>query len=275
MNESMNHSGRSGALLIPFVAVRTPSDESNRSSSFTSNLSRQIFTSPARSSVRETVQNFFRPSRTIDNMSSVLNDGQDPSRIDPNFLQLKSSCYRSHSQPIVHENFHANSLLVNRRSEPKTTKLTQTNRQELYLPTDVDNSPRSRSSTDGNIGPTAHPETDAINPMVSTLHPNSSETGSLRSADSTASSLSAYLSAQQQQPIQQSNGNSKNEMNKSQESIFSFSSPVQKQRSMKSLIMAVATKAKATKQDNDVLVLIANWVLRSPEDFQGIEPPKQ
>ena len=58
-------------------------------------------------------------------------------------------------------------------------------------------------------------------------------------------------------------------LNKSQESMLSFSSPKQKQRSIKSLIMAAATKDKATKQDNDVLVLIASWVLRSPEDFQG------
>ncbi|CAF4361214.1 unnamed protein product [Adineta steineri] len=32
--------------------------------------------------------------------------------------------------------------------------------------------------------------------------------------------------------------------------------------------MAATTRDKSTKQENDVLVLIASWVLRSPEDFQ-------
>jgi hypothetical protein len=281
MTENINNAGRSTVLHIPFVAVRTPSDDSNRSSSFTSSVSRQTPTPTPCSSVRKTVKNFFRPSRTIDNMSSVLNNGNQSSKTDSNFLKLKSSSHLSHSQPIVYENFHYDSPFINhteqtplidRRMESKNIKLTtQLNRQELHLPLDIDCLPRSRSCTDGVITQPNHQETDSINPMVSTLHPNSSDTGSLRSADSTGSSLSAYLSAQQQLTTQQTNENPKNEINKSQESIFSLSSPVKKQRSIKSLIMAAATKAKATKQDNDVLVLIASWVLRSPEDFQGIK----
>jgi hypothetical protein len=33
--------------------------------------------------------------------------------------------------------------------------------------------------------------------------------------------------------------------------------------------MSATSKDTFTKQGNDVLYLIANWVLRSPEDFQG------
>jgi hypothetical protein len=278
MTENLNSSGRSATLHIPFVAVRTPSVDSNRSSSLTSSVSRHLSTPNPHSSARETVKDFFRPSKTIDIMSNVLNNGNHISKNNQNFLTLQSSSHLSHSQPIVNENFHCNSPFINhtertpliqRRMESKNTKPTRLNRLELRLPIDTGCLPRSRSCTDGIIIQSNNQDIDSMNPMVSTLHPNNSDTPSLRSGDSTASSLSAYLSAPQQLTTQQSNENTKNEMNKSQESIFSFSSPVQKQRSIRSLIMAAATQAKATKQDNDVLVLIASWVLRSPEDFQG------
>jgi hypothetical protein len=281
MTDNINTVGRAATLNIPYVAVRTPSDDSNNSSSFTSATSREIPTHHSRSLVRKTVKNFFHPSRTVDNMSSILNNGNHISKTDANFLKLKSSSHLSHSQPIVHENYDSDSPfmnhsehtpLIDRRMDSKhSPRRTTLNRQELHLPIDVDCIPRSRSCTDGIIAPTNHQENDSANPMVTTLHPNSSDTTSLRSADSTASSLSAYASAQQQLTTQQTNENPKNEVNKSQESLFSFPSPVRHQRSIKSLIMAAATNAKAAKQDNDVLLLIASWVLRSPEDFQGIK----
>jgi hypothetical protein len=295
MSENVNSGGHLTALSIPFVAIRTPSDDSNHSSSFTDSVSKHVSPPNPRTFVRKTVQNFFRSSKTIDNMSSILMNGNNIftniSKCNRNFLKLKSSSHLSHSQPIVNEDFHCDSSFINhseqtplieRRIESKqleisldNTKQTNFNRQELHLPNDIDCLSRSRSCTDGiGISSNNNQENDSINPVVSSLQPNNSEAGSLRSSESTVSSLSAYVSAQQQLSIQQSNENNKNELNKSQESIFSFSSPLRKERSIKSLIMTASTKDKTTKQDNDVLALIASWVLRSPEDFQGIENDK-
>jgi hypothetical protein len=303
------NSGGGGGLLsslhIPFVAVRTPSDESNRSSSFNGSPSRRISTSDAYNqgtssnnctSVRKTVKNFFRSSKTIDNMSFVLLNGNNIltniSKCNRNFFKLKSSSHLSHSQPIVTESLHCDSPFINHSEQtplierrklskqdenPDNTnnnnnQQKRLNRQGLHLQLDMDCLPRSRSCTDGIILPSNNQDIELTNPPTTTnLQPNNnSEAASLRSSDSTASSLSAYVSPQQHLLTEQTNGNNKNEINKSQESIFSLSSPVRKQCSIKSLIMAAAAKDKATKQDNDVLVLIASWVLRSPEDFQGI-----
>lgn len=223
-------------------------------------------------------------------MSNVLNYRNNIltnlSKYNRNFFKLESSSHLSHSQPIVNENFHCNSSFINhseqtplieRRNQtkhletsPDNTKPGRLNRRELHLPLEIDCLPRSRSCTESII-PSNTQENDSTTPIISSLQPNNSEAASLRSSDSTASSLSAYISTQQKLAIQQTN-----EITKSQESIFSFSSPVQKHRSFKSLIMAAAaTKDKAAKQDNDVLVLIASWVLRSPEDFQGIITKKK
>ncbi len=317
-------------LNIPFVAVRTPSDDSNRSSSHNSSPSRHLSSSDnrqqrslsnTRMSVRETVKSLFRSSKTVDNMSSTatnVNNGSTNSSVsNQNSSKLKSSSpvmnnQLSHSQPIVTEssindNIHFESPLINhseqsplidRRHESKRHSHTKTsfdskhihnnhnqkqirlNRQGLHLPLEVDGLHRSRSCADGIIMPLNNQETDLLNgtsivpAITSSLQPNHSDGVSLRSSDSTASSLSAYLSPQHPITTQlsapsQMTSNGKNEINKSQESLFSFSSPVQKQRSFKSLIMAASTKDTATKQGNDVLFLIANWVLRSPEDFQG------
>jgi hypothetical protein len=287
MTENVNGGG--GFLTthhVPFVAVRTPSDDSNRLSSFTSSVSRHN----PRPSVRKTVKNLFRSSKTIDNMSSVLNNGNhiltNCSKYNQNFLKLKSSSHLSHSQPIVNENFACDSPflhhseetpLIERRIESKhlktlvdNTKHIRSNRQELHLSIDANALPRSRSCNDGIIISSNNQENDSTNPMISSLQPNNSEGASSRSSESTISSLSAYLSTQQVLSNQE-----KKELNKSQESIFSCSSPIHKHRSFKSLAMEAATQDKATKQDNDVLVLIANWVLRSPEDFQGIEKTKR
>jgi hypothetical protein len=295
MTENVNNGGHLTALPIPFVAVRTPSDESNHSSSFNDSVSKHVSSSNPRTFVRKTVKNFFRSSKTIDNMSNILMNGNNIltniSKYNRNFLKLKSSSHLSYSQPIVNEDFPCDSSfnyhsektpLIERRIESKhlkisldNTKQTHFNRQELNLPpNDINFLPRSRSCTDGIVTSSNNQENDSTNPVVLSLQPNNSEAGSLRSSDSTVSSLSAYASAQQQLSIQQTNENNKNELNKSQESIFSFSSPLPKERSIKSLIMAATTNDKATKQDNDVLALIASWVLRSPEDFQGIENDK-
>ena len=264
-------------LQIPFVALRTPSDESNRSSSFTSSLSKPISTSNSRSIVRKSMKTFFSTSKTTDNMSNVLHNGNHLlttlSKYPGNFLKLKPSTRLSHSQPIVNENLHylhhtEQTPLIQRRKLSELSDTSPIHQQELHLPNDIDSLPRSRSCTEGGILPSANQDLDSPNPVISVLQPNSSEVGSLRSSDSTVSSLSAYMSTPQQLGIQLNN---KNDLNKSQDSIFSFSSPAQKQRSIKSLIRSVATNDKATKQDNDVLVLIASWVLRSPEDFQGIK----
>jgi hypothetical protein len=300
MTENSGGGGLLSALHIPCVAVRTPSDESNRSSSFNGTPSRRISTCDAYNqtpssntctSVRKTVKNFFRSSKTTDNMSAVLLNGNNIltnlSKYNRTFFKLKSSSHLSHSQPIVTENLHSDSPfidhseqtpLIERRNQLKhqensnnnNIQQKRLNRQGLHLQLDIDCLPRSRSCTDGIILPANNQESDSINPTTTTtnLQPNQSEAASLRSSASTVSSLSTY---QQQLLTQQTKDNVKNEINKSQESIFSLPSPVQKQRSMKSLIMAATTKDKATKQDNDVLVLIASWVLRSPEDFQGIK----
>jgi hypothetical protein len=218
-------------------------------------------------------------SNVLVNGNHILTNLSKPNR---KFLKLKSTSHLSHSQPIVNENLHYDSPFINHSEQtplierriqskhPKTSLENTKQRQELHLPHNNDCLPRSRSCTDGII-PFNNQENDSTNPIVSNLQPNNSEAASLRSSESTTSILSAYLSAQQQSSIQSTNENTKNELNKSQESIFSLSSPVPKHRSIKSLIMATTTKDKAAKQDNDVLVLIASWVLRSPEDFQGID----
>jgi hypothetical protein len=209
----------------------------------------------------------------------------------------------SHSQPIVTESLiHDNNInfesplishseqtpLIDRRDQSKRhshTKISfdikneehiRLNRHGLHLPLDTDGLHRSRSCTDGIILPLTNQEAELLTGIsnvpnvTSSLQPNHSDMGSLHSTDSTASSLSAYLSPQPQTTTQlQIIGNGKNENSKSQESLFSLSSPVQKQRSFKSLIISATSKDTVTKQGNDVLYLIANWVLRSPEDFQG------
>jgi len=300
-------------LNIPFVAVRTPSDDSNRSSSHNSSPSRHLSSSDnrqqrslsnTRMSVRETVKSLFRSSKTVDNMSSTNTNVNNNST---NSSKLKSSSplmhnQLSHSQPIVTEllindnNIYFESPLIShseqtplidRRDQSKrhshtdnnNSKHIRLNRHGLHLPLDTDGLHRSRSCTDGIIIiPSNNQDIDLLNGtstnVQSNLQPNHSDVVSLHSSDSTASSLSAYLSSQQPTTTQlsaplQINGNGKNEINKSQESLFSYSSPVQKQRSFKSLIMSATTKDTVTKQGNDVLYLIANWVLRSPEDFQG------
>jgi len=304
-------------LNIPFVAVRTPSDDSNRSSSHNGSPSRHLSSSDnrqqrslsnTRMSVRETVKSLFRSSKTVDNMSStntnVNNNSTNSSICNRNISKLKSSSplrntQLSHSQPIVTEllindnNIHFESPLIShseqtplidrrdqsKRSHTKTSfnnNNIRLNRDDLHLPLDIDGLHRSRSCTDGIIIPSNNQENDVLNgtsTVPSNLQANHSDGASLHSSDSTASSLSGYLSTQQPTTTQlsaplQINGNGKNEINKSQESLFSFSSPVQKQRSLKSLIMSATTKDTVTKQGNDVLYLIANWVLRSPEDFQ-------
>ena len=308
-------------LNIPFVAVRTPSNDSNRSSSHHGSPSRNLSSSTnnrqqrslsnTRMSVRETVKSLFRSSKTVDNMSSVNtngNHGSTSSSIsNQNHSKLKSSTplmnnQLSHSQPIVTESLmNENNIqfespfmshseqtpLIDRRDQTKNSSATTTdehrslNRQGLHLPLDTDGLHRSRSCTDGIINPSHNQDIDLLNgptllPAVpSSLQPNHTDVVSLHSSDSTASSISAFLSPQQQYTTQlsapsQMTTNGKNEISKSQESLFSFSSPIQKQRSFKSLIMSATTKDTVTKQGNDVLYLIANWVLRSPEDFQGI-----
>ncbi|CAF0723640.1 unnamed protein product, partial [Didymodactylos carnosus] len=97
---------------------------------------------------------------------------------------------------------------------------------------------------------------------------------SLRSPDSSNSSMSGYLSLRPQTEgrITCLNellcGTNSNNDNKSSESLFSFPSPTHKECSSKSLIMVPMKGGGTTKQGNEILYLIANWVLRSPEDFQ-------
>ena len=272
MSDNLSAINRLATLHIPSVAVCTPSDDSNRSPSFISTVSRQVLPSDS----HLTMTNIFRTSKTTDNMSRVLNNGD--------LSELKSSSL-TRSQPNINENSFDDSSFTNpteqtplfeRRMKSKTQKTSldngkpiRLNRQGLHLPLDTDSLPRCHSYTDDIPTSSNSQERDSNNHVMTSLQPYNSDTTSLRSVDSTASSLSVYLSNQQQTTNQSTNGNTKNELNKSQESIFSFPSPMQKQRSIKSLIMAAATKDKATKQDNDVLLLIASWVLRSPEDFQG------
>jgi hypothetical protein len=275
---------------VPFVAVHTPSNDSSqlrRTSS--SDIYYQQSSPDTRTSVRKRVEKFFRLSKTIDNMSTAFSHGNNLSKSNRHFFKLNSSSHLSHSQPIVTENLHCDSPFINhteqtplidRRNEtnhPKTpldyTKQISLNRKELHLPLDTDCLHRSRSYADGIIPLSNNQEIDLTNPtttpLILSLQPNNTDAISLRSSDSTISSLSGYVSTQQPLSSQQINGNTKQDINKSQESIFSFSSPVHKQRSIKSLIMAAAAKDKTTKQDNDVLLLIRSWALRSPEDFQG------
>ncbi|CAF0747680.1 unnamed protein product [Adineta ricciae] len=329
--ENTGGNGLLTTLNIPFVAVRTPSDDSNRSSSHNSTPSRHLSStdnrqqrslSNTRMSVRETVKSLFRSSKTFDHMSSVLTNGNSDSTshsiFNRNLSKVKSSTplkskQLSYSQPIVTESLMNDSIhfespvighseqtpLLDRRQESKrqnhtkglpenrnhqtnnhnNDKQTRLNRHGLHLPLDLEGLHRSRSCTVEIINPLDHHETDLLNGTTTTpgtatnLQPDGV---SLRSSDSAASSLSAYLSPHQLVTTQLSAApsgttattNGKSETNKSQESLFSLSSPLQKQRSFKSLIMAAATKDTATKQGNEVLFLIANWVLRSPEDFQ-------
>ena len=278
-NENPTAVGRTTPLHIPFVAVYTPSDDNHRLMNLT-NHNPQI-------SLRKTMANFFRTSKTIDNISSMLNPGHTLlSLISPNngnHSRLRTSTHLSHSQPSINENMHCHSpFLIHTEQIPLIERRIPTNnhknsldskpihssRQELHLLSNNTHLPRSRSCTDG-MNRSNRLENDSPHPVIASLQPRSSDTTSIRSGDSTGSSLSAYLTTQQQMNTPQSNAHRKNEMNKSQESIFSFSSPLCKARSIKSLIMAAATKDRTTRQDNDVLLLIASWVLRSPEDFQG------
>ena len=238
----------------------------------------------------------------------------NPTRSNRNLSKSKfsstlSNNQLSHSQPIVTESMMNDNLyfesplvghseqtpLIDRRKDSKeadrlkafvddtqenSTKEPRLNRNGLHLALDIEGLHRSRSCTDDIILPNNQQENDLANgsnlvpTITASLQPNHSEVVSLRSSDSAASSLSAYLISQPAFPGQlsapsQTNGNGKHDMSKSQESLFSYSSPVQKQRSFKSLMMAASTKDPTTKQGNDVLFLIASWVLRSPEDFQG------
>ena len=307
-------------LNIPFVAIRTPSTTSQRSSSINSELSRRIFpsesdrrpssSSHSRSSVRKTVKEFFRTSKTIDNMSTALIYGNHLSattvKSNRHLLRLKSSLplihtHLSHSQPIVTEPFNSSLIdhseqtpLLERSTEPKRPTLLKISfdashgdtpdnglhQQELDSPLNLEGLHRSRSCTDGitrEVDVTHR--TVIMTPVVLNLQPNNSEGTSLRSSDSTASSLSAYLPSQQptnhQLTTQLIHGTMKVELNRSQESLFSFSSPLHKQRSFKSLILAATTKDQTTKQGNDVLFLIASWVFRSPEDFHGMSRQRE
>ena len=317
-------------LNIPFVAVRTPSVESNRSSSHNSSPSRHLSCSSAhtrqqrsrsntRMSVRETVKSLFRSSKTVDSMSSTTNvqrDSTNPERIpfqlsNTMFISSLGSNQLSHSQPIVTDssmNDHMQNEspfighteqtpLIDRRRNSKPSNPMKTsfddspemngkesirlNRNGLHLPLDNDGLQRSRSCTDDIIITNNNGENDAtthgmLNGTMnqSNLQANHGEVMSLHSSDSATSSLSAYLPCQtavngQIQTSIQTNGDGKNDLDKSQESLFSLSSPTHKQRSFKSLLIASNNKDPSTKQGNDVLFLIATWVLRSPEDFQG------
>ena len=245
-------------------------------------------------SVRETVKSLFRSSKTVDNMCSTAAGNN----------QL------SYSQPIVTEssmmdNLHFESPmighseqtpLIDRRNESKRQRHSKAsfdganddgnndvrlNRHGLHLPLDPDGLQRSRSCTDDIIMPIHHEDitdllhgTAGTSTVPSNLQTNHSEVVSLRSSDSTGSSLSAFLPSQpliiaQLSAPPQMNAHGRNEITKSEESLLSLPSPVQKQHSFKSLMTAASTQDTATKQSNDVLFLIANWVMRSPEDFQG------
>lgn len=282
-NENPTTVGRTTPLHIPFVAVYTPSDDNHRLVNLTSQVSKD--NPPI--SVRKTVANFFRTSKTADNISSVLNPGHALLTMigsnDGNEPRLRSSSHLSHSQPSINENHHCHSpfllhteqtplierrISTNKQKNSLDSKPIHSSRQELHLQSINNHLPRSRSCTD-EMNRSNRPENDFPHPVIASLQPRSSDTTSIRSGDSTGSSLSAYMTTQQQNNTPQNNANRKSEMTKSQESIFSFSSPLSKPRSIKSLIMAAATKDRTTRQDNDVLLLIASWVLRSPEDFQG------
>ena len=257
-------------LNVPFVAVRTPSDDSHRSSSFASSVTAVDPNSSASGvSLRKSTKSFFRTSKTTENISGILVNGARRSKGARPTLTFKSTpgsirSQLSHSQPTVTVNqlFDASAEIdpseqtplsehrSNRNgkspSDYPNTKSTRLNRQALHLPLDIEEMCCSSSYADGILSP--------VNQQQEGTSPHSS--------DSAASSLSAYLSPQQTLNLQLST-------NKSQESLFSFSSPVQKQRSFKSLLMSAGTKDQANKQGNEVLFLIASWVLRSPEDFQG------
>ena len=178
---------------------------------------------------------FFRSSKTLENL-------RDNERLRPHL---------SYSQPAVWKN------LWTFNDENEKTPLI--NRPALNVPNENENLQRSLSCSEG-----IHP-IEAPVVVSNCLQTTTSDVVSLRSSDSATSSLSAYLSAQPGLNLHSSQGN----ITKSQESLFSFSSPARKHRSFKSLFMAAATKEQVAKPGNDVLFLIASWVLRSPEDFQG------
>lgn len=157
------------------------------------------------------------------------------------------------------------------------------NRHALHLPLELDGLQRSRSCTDDITIPINNIETNPQNTTVTThetintisLPSNHNEVLSLHSSDSTTSCLSHCLPTQSGLTCQLSaptkhGMNMKSDLSKSQESLFSLSSPIKSRNSFKSLIMGSNNKDPATKQSNDVLILIASWVSRSPEDFQGI-----
>ena len=317
--------------------MRTPSDDSNHSSSHNSSPLRHVLSSDnrqersssnTRMSVRGTVKNLFRSSKTVDGMSYVTTNGNSESTSSSiwnrNASKLKFSSplinnQLSHSQPIVTESltydntyFESSFIdhteqtpLIDRRSKSKCHDHTITlftslhsnnhnnnsnnnndhrdahlNREDLHLPLDTDGLHRSHSCTDRITVPSINLEVDlftktsTIPPSEANLQPNSSDVVSSRSSDSIPSLLSTYLSPQQPNPMLSStspqvNGYGKNETNKSQESLFSCPSLVDKRPSFNPLTTARTTQDLAAKQGNDVLILIANWVLRSPEDFQG------
>lgn len=263
-------------LHIPYVAVRTPSDESNRSISVNSNISGCILSCDTHRhqslsniglSIRKNMKRFVRSSRTVDNITNILINGNNKlmnkSKRTQSYNKLKSFSHSSHSQPIFNQNSskHESCFSNSFNNTIGSNKSIGSGRLELHLPVGSDCLHRSHSCTDGII--------DSTNPsFILNSQANNSEATSLRSSESTVSSLSAYISTQQRLSIQEAN---KNEINKSEESIFSYSSPTKKEHSIKSLIMAAASNDSNKRQDNDVLLLIASWILRSPEDFQGTQ----
>ncbi|CAF5047758.1 unnamed protein product [Rotaria sp. Silwood1] len=236
---------------IPFIPVNKPSNEINQRLNVPLNISRSISSSNIGKTVQNKIKNLFRTSKTIDNMNYLfVNRNKYLSKTNENLFICKSSSNLSHSQPNLNENFNNHSEKSPLIKYDKNIKITTKYENQNKLNTKINYLHRSHSCNDNIIIESNNKHCS----VIKNFKTNSTKIKLRNSLNQSQSSLSLNKQT--------------NNINKSEQSIYSYSSQIDKHNSIKSLVIDQYSKDKTTKQDNDVLILIASWVLRSPEDFQ-------
>ncbi|CAF3686845.1 unnamed protein product [Rotaria sp. Silwood1] len=236
---------------IPFIPVNKPSNEINQRLNVPLNISRSISSSNIGKTVQNKIKNLFRTSKTIDNMNYLfVNRNKYLSKTNENLFICKSSSNLSHSQPNLNENFNNHSEKSPLIKYDKNIKIITKYENQNKLNTKINYLHRSHSCNDNIIIESNNKHCS----LIKNFKTNSTKIKLRNSLNQSQSSLSLNKQT--------------NNINKSEQSIYSYSSQIDKHNSIKSLVIDQYSKDKTTKQDNDVLILIASWVLRSPEDFQ-------
>ncbi|CAF4119024.1 unnamed protein product, partial [Rotaria sordida] len=239
---------------IPYVSVRTPSNDSNDLLTNRKSISKSISSSNNNYNkdkyLPKRMKNLFRSSKTIDNISNKFVNRNNISKSKSKSKEYLF--YLSHSQPIVNQYIDNNEqipLIQDECNRNKSNILFENkkidlNQKGINLSVNIDCLYRSHSCNDG---------------IIKNFETNSNKRRSLPSSNSRILSDRINLYSENKYS---------NDNNKSQESICSYASQIEKEHSIKSFIIEESSKNPYRKQDNDVLILIASWILRSPEDFQ-------